>query len=779
MSFNFSEINELTVPFGIIVGTDIVLGLTMVLGACANVVTICTIMRNKHMQSPMNISLISLAVVDLFACVLVIPLRLCLNNASLTGSSLKHVCKTLVFMKSLCDYAEPCMLVATSFERYQAIAKPFENRNKKRRIIIITVTTGVVCAMLASVGVMKFHDGAAIFPCHTLDDDHDGLLFREAFVTLPFGLGCISFVLIFYILMIRTLREHSNSLFKKSKPLRVRLPFSNKGNNKVTPTSSNSEKREPIPVKLDDIVDKKPTQTSSDQIKTNMRNTADKPTELNAIYTAIEDKRTLVNNITNTKTPTATLSMNTNSSNDSVPISQPDQEVSQKKEDNASSEKVKNRFRKLSIFLTRDNILTSNKRRTTVAEDIDSLIPKEPSRKLTTISQGHIVLIAAKDATLTTGYNTKPLETNTKLTEYTTEAGVSTVDGAGTSQGNKSTDVGFAEPCNDARTHNTTSTLLHINDVGANKPDGTVKAYINKIKPFANNLQDLNRESGYNSSDNVMERKIQSGNKRDLNLMYEEHSLDSTHLISVVKNKSNSNLLPNSSLQSSYVQNGVSSIKGVSATEVSPSRTTRDILNASNEQVKQSTEQHLSVLKCVTQDKHINLTSSNSTADKTTLPVNQNKDKDNDVKNIISKGKSVESPTKSSKTLNNIDIVDFDGTVHKDVLVEGPVCGAVCVMNPTNKVAGRRKVEMRAAKRIAILIGSFSLIWSLLPMTALVISSREYIVVKDVESLLITASISSTTVIVNPALNFLLNKQLRSASIALFKKLGNYFKRIL
>jgi hypothetical protein len=131
----------------------------------------------------------------------------------------------------------------------------------------------------------------------------------------------------------------------------------------------------------------------------------------------------------------------------------------------------------------------------------------------------------------------------------------------------------------------------------------------------------------------------------------------------------------------------------------------------------------------------------------------------------------------NAQTVNNIDVVDFDGTVHKGVRVEGAVVGAVCVMNTSNKLEGRRKVEMRAAKRIAVLIGSFVALWLPLPIIAAFVSSRKQISSTDLDALLVSSSISTVTVAINPILNLLLNKQLRSAAIVLLKKTANVIRR--
>ncbi|XP_052260989.1 uncharacterized protein LOC127865139 [Dreissena polymorpha] len=122
-----------------------------------------------------------------------------------------------------------------------------------------------------------------------------------------------------------------------------------------------------------------------------------------------------------------------------------------------------------------------------------------------------------------------------------------------------------------------------------------------------------------------------------------------------------------------------------------------------------------------------------------------------------------------------IDVFEYDGTVNKNVMIDYPVVGAVCVMNPTNKLAGRRNIEMRAAKRIAVLIGSFAVLWLPLPMATMLLSNTALMSENDMIVLALTGAVSSLTVAVNPVLNLLLNKQLRSSLFDLLSltSLGN------
>ncbi|KAH3782304.1 hypothetical protein DPMN_160218 [Dreissena polymorpha] len=193
----------------------------MLSGFIANVLMVVAILKNKSLRTPMNMDLVSLACADAIVCVLVIPIRLLLYN---TNGDYLALCKGAVCLKTLCDSVQPCMLVATSFERYKSIAKPFDTIGKKRRTLIIVISVWIICGLLAILCTVSFSDGSTFYPCYVSGDMKrkaiDSLLFepryfREGIITLPIGIVCIVNVILFYGLMMRVLREHTAKMGKK------------------------------------------------------------------------------------------------------------------------------------------------------------------------------------------------------------------------------------------------------------------------------------------------------------------------------------------------------------------------------------------------------------------------------------------------------------------------------------------------------------------------------------------------------------------------------------
>ena len=97
-----------------------------------------TIVKEKALRNSLNLSLVSLALADFIVCIGVLPIRFILYNDMHTQITESFICKLEVFFTTVCDIVQPVMLVATSFERYKFIAKPFTNKGKERR------TTGTI-----------------------------------------------------------------------------------------------------------------------------------------------------------------------------------------------------------------------------------------------------------------------------------------------------------------------------------------------------------------------------------------------------------------------------------------------------------------------------------------------------------------------------------------------------------------------------------------------------------------------------------------------------------
>lgn len=109
-----------------------------------------------------------------------------------------------------------------------------------------------------------------------------------------------------------------------------------------------------------------------------------------------------------------------------------------------------------------------------------------------------------------------------------------------------------------------------------------------------------------------------------------------------------------------------------------------------------------------------------------------------------------------------IRIYDINGVVNRVSTKDTTYSGSVCVMNSQSRELGKRKVEARAAKRIAIMIGVFTCLWIPLPLTVLLTRDSEFTILQA-HALIVTATLGMCSVVINPLLHSALNRQLHAS----------------
>ncbi|XP_061187439.1 uncharacterized protein LOC133195571 [Saccostrea echinata] len=116
-----------------------------------------------------------------------------------------------------------------------------------------------------------------------------------------------------------------------------------------------------------------------------------------------------------------------------------------------------------------------------------------------------------------------------------------------------------------------------------------------------------------------------------------------------------------------------------------------------------------------------------------------------------------------------IQIFDITGEVNRVSKKETNYSGSVCVMNSKSKELGKRKVEARAAKRIAIMIVLFICLWMPLPLTVLGTRNGNPSIAQA-QLLVVTATLGMCSVVVNPLLHSILNRQLHASLRNMMKR---------
>ncbi|XP_033746652.1 5-hydroxytryptamine receptor 1A-beta-like [Pecten maximus] len=114
---------------------------------------------------------------------------------------------------------------------------------------------------------------------------------------------------------------------------------------------------------------------------------------------------------------------------------------------------------------------------------------------------------------------------------------------------------------------------------------------------------------------------------------------------------------------------------------------------------------------------------------------------------------------------STIQVVEMDGTVKTTKRKEENVLGAVCLMNKKNRENGRRRVEYKASKKIAILVGTFTCCWIPLPVFVLSnnIIGHSVLSYSMFRVLIFLGTLGSSVIAINPVLHTLLNRPLNSA----------------
>ncbi|OWF55864.1 5-hydroxytryptamine receptor 1A-alpha [Mizuhopecten yessoensis] len=128
-------------------------------------------------------------------------------------------------------------------------------------------------------------------------------------------------------------------------------------------------------------------------------------------------------------------------------------------------------------------------------------------------------------------------------------------------------------------------------------------------------------------------------------------------------------------------------------------------------------------------------------------------------------------PDIASSSSKTIKVVGMDGTERIARTNNEHVVGAVCLMTSRNRSKGRRRLELRTSKKIAILIGTFMGCWLPLPVFVVCnrISGQTSLSDTLVCVLLVLSTVGCSSVALNPIMVAMMNRQLNSALKSLLK----------
>ena len=774
MNTNASEIvSTLSAPEHTVIIVDFILICTSVIGAVGNILIIFVICRNRSLRTAMNANLVSLAVADLIVCFFLLPVRLVLYNNEFFGvTNFAALCQIDVFIKTACDSAQLFMLVSTSFERYQSIARPFEKQGHGKRTAISLTVSWILSVGLGTFNSQYCGDGATFYPCYsqgkTIFPGQWGD--KERSITLPLGLLCLLLVMLFYGKIMKLLNEHNATMQNRFKKFK----------NKVNPEKKIAEKSTsilkfhstvPIQVKqIDgevqnglDVEHKSPKNVDSgfNENECNLKDLDSKSPGKNARDGEVNNKsghdstnlqmNETKHNLTKTdkSTNSQTLTLNNNAKNNGL-------NTAMKKGNYITG----NPWKKI----ISDRIFGNSSSKTTKTvsfEPITVLKVRETKRFPLARQRVTLANLESSKANNLNKLNLRRLNSVPLRERFRRVKSASALLHNMQENQTQNVETKSSASCSTLQERRNGRRLIGIRSASYNREK--IQATITKTIENIRNSNFVSSNQNDQSSDNK-----QSNNQNMKSLVSEWRPMkvvDNSPIENIneaLECSTDNNKFPTPETENH--NNGLESLEDIKLCSVKESEpitnqsdmcVTENILtNNSQDHNKTGTSYNNELIPLKMANG--NLDHAESHQPSTSVNVTE-KVADEDVVSCI---KFKPTP------LKRVEVVEMDGTVHKKVKVEsGSVVGAVCVMNNSNKVQGRRKVEMRTAKNIAILIGTFILLWLPLPVAVIYFSSSYQTRHVSVEPVLYIASASTLTIAMNPLLNVLLNKQMRSRTI--------------
>lgn len=197
---------EMTILF-----CDVIMAVTIILGILGNICVCLCICRNRHLQTYMNVNLVSSCIANIIGCVGLLPIRIQLYTGFPSYDSVWLFCNIGTFFRTLCDTLQFFMLTMASLERYQAVTYPFKKTGLQRRSTILVTLSWVVGLTMAIMSTVFFIDSALYVPCTLVDGSRTWLEY-DTYLIFPLGLSLLCVILGIYTHILKTLFQHSASM---------------------------------------------------------------------------------------------------------------------------------------------------------------------------------------------------------------------------------------------------------------------------------------------------------------------------------------------------------------------------------------------------------------------------------------------------------------------------------------------------------------------------------------------------------------------------------------
>ncbi|XP_061106645.1 D(3) dopamine receptor-like [Conger conger] len=195
-----------------------VLFFTLLLGIAANAFVVWAVIRQKSLQTFNNALLVNLAIVDLIRCTIDCPLLVSIElRAYGIGASGALLCDAQMVSFSLGCCVQLLTLASISAERYQAVANPFQHKQRRIRIIVWIPLTWTVGLVLTAFCMSRPRDAPIYLKCNGIGLDKDSLP-NDTFgryILIPVWSGCFFVIIGFYGRIYWIVKTHNKKIFDK------------------------------------------------------------------------------------------------------------------------------------------------------------------------------------------------------------------------------------------------------------------------------------------------------------------------------------------------------------------------------------------------------------------------------------------------------------------------------------------------------------------------------------------------------------------------------------
>lgn len=200
---------------GLVVANSLLLLITSFVGIAANSFVILAVYRQKSLQTSVNALVVNLAVVDLLRCTVDCPFLLAIIIAVHHGGRVDGwVCDTQMASFYFSSCLQLLTLACISGERYQAVARPFKESQRKRRLAVLIPLTWTLAVLVAAL-CLKYLKNSPVYvrctgPLRGPSSPYDTV---GLYMLLPLWAACFAVIIGFYARIFALLRSHNRKIF--------------------------------------------------------------------------------------------------------------------------------------------------------------------------------------------------------------------------------------------------------------------------------------------------------------------------------------------------------------------------------------------------------------------------------------------------------------------------------------------------------------------------------------------------------------------------------------